>query len=68
MFVKRFARLTLAFSKKLANLQAAVALYVAHHNLCRTHRPLRMPPAMKAGLTRSPWSIGELMAAAKEAQ
>ena len=42
---RRFTRLTNAFSKKLANHKAAVALYVAHYNLCRVHetRALRRP-------------------------
>jgi hypothetical protein len=50
-FIKRFARLTLAFSKKLENLAAAVALHVAHYNFCRVHGSLRITPAMAAGVT-----------------
>lgn len=64
LFLRRFCRLTLAFSKKLQNLKAAVSLYVAHHNWRRTHRTLRMTPAMKAGLARHPWTMEELLLAA----
>jgi len=50
-FMKRFARLSLGFSKKLENLEAAVAIHVAHYNFCRRHSTLRMTPAMAAGVT-----------------
>ena len=49
--VRRFTRKTLCFSKKLQNLRAAMALYVAHYNFCRIHGSLRMSPAMAIGLT-----------------
>ena len=51
MAMRRFTRLTNAFSKKLANLKAAVALHFAGYNLVRIHRTLRVTPAMAAGLT-----------------
>jgi hypothetical protein len=60
---KRFARLTLAFSKKLENLAAAVALHVAHYNFCRVHGSLRITPAMAAGVTDHVWELAELLAA-----
>jgi IS1 family transposase len=60
-FMRRFTRLALGFSKKLPNLQAAVALYVAHYNFCRWHGTLRRTPAMRAGLTGHPWTVAELM-------
>lgn len=44
MTQKRFARLTNGLSKKLANHEAAVSLYVAHYNLCRVHEALRTTP------------------------
>jgi transposase-like protein/IS1 family transposase len=62
MGMRRFTRLTNAFSKKLENLQAAVALYFAHYNFCRVHSSLRVTPAMEAGLTDHVWSVGELLA------
>lgn len=61
---RRFTRLTNGFSKKLENHCAAVALYVAHYNLCRVHEALRITPAMHLGLTDHVWTIGELVNAA----
>ena len=61
---RRFTRLTNAFSKKLDNLKAAVALHFAHYNLCRVHMTLRVTPAMEAGLTDHVWSVEELIEAA----
>ena len=61
---RRFTRLTNAFSKKLENHKAAVALYVAHYNLCRVHEALRVTPAMQLGVTDHVWSIWELVEAA----
>ncbi len=63
---KRFARLTLAFSKKLANLKASVALHYAHYNFVRVHRTLRCTPAMAAGVTNRLWSVQELIEATAE--
>jgi hypothetical protein len=51
MSMRRFTRLTNAFSKKLENLQAAVALHFAHYNLVRVHKTLRVTPAMAANVT-----------------
>jgi hypothetical protein len=53
-FLKRFTRLALGFSKKLENLAAAVAVYVAHYNSCRRHATLRMTPAIKVKITGHP--------------
>jgi IS1 family transposase len=64
MASKRFARLSNGFSKKLDCHLAAVALYVAFYNLCRTHEALRMTPAMALGITDHVWSIEELIEAA----
>ena len=51
MAQRRFTRLTNAFSKKLENHCAAVALYAAHYNFCRVHEALRITPAMQLGVT-----------------
>ena len=59
--IARFTRLTLAFSRKLDNLKAAVTLYFAHYNFCRVHRSLRVTPAMEAGITDHVWSLAELL-------
>ena len=61
MQVRRLTRLTNAFSKKLANLKAAVALHFAYYNFCRVHSSLRVTPAMEAGLTDHVWSVYELL-------
>lgn len=63
--MKRLARLTYAFSKKLENFEAAVALHFAYYNLVRTHGTLKMTPAMAAGVERSFWSVGDLVEATK---
>ena len=61
MGMRRFTRLTNAFSKKLENHGHAVALYFMHYNFCRVHKSLRVTPAMEAGLTDHVWTIEELM-------
>jgi IS1 family transposase len=62
MSVRRFTRLTNAFSKKLRNHAAAFALFTAHYNFCRIHQSLRVTPAMAAGVVKSVWSIDQLVA------
>ena len=56
--MRRFTRLTNAFSKKFENHMHMVALYTVFYNSCRIHKTLRMTPAMAAGLTDSsgPWT------------
>ena len=61
MSMRRFTRLTNAFSKKVENLQAAVALHFAHYNLVRMHKTIRMTPAMAAGVENRLWSLEELV-------
>lgn len=61
MGIRRFTRLTNAFSKKVENHGAAVALYLMHYNFCRVHRTLRVTPAMEAGLTDHVWTIAEML-------
>jgi IS1 family transposase len=61
MQMRRFTRLTNAFSKKLENLKAAVALHFAHYNFVRVHGALRVTPAMKAGITDHIWEIKEII-------
>lgn len=64
LHMKRLARLTHAFSKKLSHFEAAVALNFASHNFVKTHRSLKMTPAMAAGIERDFWSYGDLFEAA----
>jgi len=61
MSIRRFTRLTKAFSKKLENHRHMVAIYFAYYNFCRVHQTLRVTPAMEAGLTDRIWSIEELV-------
>ncbi|HXU29568.1 MAG TPA: hypothetical protein VN851_03235 [Thermoanaerobaculia bacterium] len=63
MMTRRFTRLTTAFSRKHANLRAAVALFVASYNFTWMHSALRCTPAMAAGIARKPWSVRELVTA-----
>lgn len=63
LHMKRLARLTHAFSKKFENFEAAVALNFAAHNFVKTHRSLKMTPAMAAGVERDFWSYGDLVEA-----
>ncbi|HET9638815.1 MAG TPA: IS1 family transposase [Allosphingosinicella sp.] len=62
MSMRRFTRLTNAFSKKLDNHIHALALYFAFYNLCRIHKTLRMTPAMAAGITDRLWSMEDIIA------
>ena len=61
MSMRRFTRLTNAFSKKVENLRAAVNLHFAYYNLVRFHRSLRMPPALAAQIIERPWKIEDLV-------
>lgn len=61
MSMRRFTRLTNAFSKKAANLRAAAALHFAYYNFCRVHQTLRVTPCMEAGITDHVWTIRELL-------
>jgi hypothetical protein len=61
MGMRRFTRLTNAFSKKIENHGHAVALHFMHYNFCRVHKSLRVTPAMEAGLTDHVWSLEELV-------
>jgi IS1 family transposase len=62
MAMRRFTRLTNAFSKKLANHEAAIALHFMHYNFVRIHQTLRVTPAMAAGMTDRLWSVEDIAA------
>jgi IS1 family transposase len=69
MSMRRFTRLTNAFSKKIENLTAAVSLHFMHYNFCRPHQTLSgATPAMAAGLTDHVWSLDELVNLLAEAE
>jgi hypothetical protein len=61
MAIRRFTRLTNAFSKKLDNHKAACALHFAYYNFCRIHTSLRVTPAMEAGSADHAWNLRELL-------
>ena len=58
--MRRFTRLTNAFSKKVENHAAAVALHFIHYNFARIHKTLRITPAMAAGISDHVWSLEEI--------
>jgi IS1 family transposase len=62
--MRRLTRLTLAFSKKLENFEAAVGLHFAYYNFVKRHGTLRCTPAMAAGVTSGFWGVGDLVEAA----
>ncbi len=62
MSMRRFTRLTNAFSNKAENLAHAVSLHYMYYNYCRKHMTLNETPAKAAGLTDHQWSIGEVLA------
>jgi IS1 family transposase len=61
MNMRRFTRLTNAFSKKVDNLRYSVAIHFMHYNFCRVHQTLRVTPAMEAGITDHVWMLGEVV-------
>ena len=61
MSMRRFTRLTNAFSKKIENHAAAVALYFMYYNFGRVHQTLRVTPAIEAGITDHVWSVEEIV-------
>ena len=62
MCMRRFTRLTNAFSKKIENHAAAVALYFMYYNFVRVHKTLRCSPAMAAGVTDRLWDVSDIVA------
>lgn len=60
MNMRRFTRLTNAFSKKVENHAHAVALHFMYYNYCRIHKTLRVTPAQAAGITTKLWSVEDL--------
>lgn len=66
MGMRRFTRLTNGFSKKIQNLECAVALHFMHYNFGRIHKSLRVTPAMEAGIADHIWSLEEIAALATE--
>jgi IS1 family transposase len=61
MGMRRFTRLTNAFSKKIENHIASIAIHYMHYNYCRIHQTLRVTPTMAAGISDHVWTIPELV-------
>jgi IS1 family transposase len=64
MSMRRFTRMTNAFSKKVENLECAVALHFMYYNFARVHKTLRVTPAMEAGVAKRIWSLEDIAALA----
>jgi hypothetical protein len=62
MHMRRFTRLTNAFSKKAENHAYAVALHMMYYNFVMVHSKLRMSPAMAAGVTEGLWEVADIVA------
>jgi hypothetical protein len=63
LHMRRLTRLTLAFSKKRENFEAAVGLHFAYYNFVKRHNLLRCTPCMAAGVTGTTWSVADLVEA-----
>ena len=61
MSLRRFARLTNAFSKKVENHAAAVAVYFMYYNFVRIHQTLRTSPAQATGVTEKLWDVKDMV-------
>ena len=61
MSMRRFTRITNAFSKKAENLAHSVALHFFHYNFCRLHQTTRVTPAMAAGVTERIWEVSDIV-------
>ena len=61
MSMRRLTRLTNGFSKKWENLNYALALYFAYYNFCRIHKTIRCTPAMEAGITKTVWTLKDIL-------
>jgi hypothetical protein len=61
MSMRRFTRLTNAFSKKIENLEHAVALHFMYYNFCRVHKSLKTTPALAAGIAKWTWHVEDIV-------
>ena len=68
MSMRRYTRLTNAFSKKVENLAAAVSLHFAYYNFCRVHQTLGTTPAVAAGVADHVWKLDELIGLLEDAE
>jgi len=68
MHMRRFTRLTNAFSKKVENHTHAVALFTTYYNFVRIHKTLRVTPAMAAGVSDRLWEVADIVALVEAAE
>jgi IS1 family transposase len=61
MHMRRFTRLTNAFSKKVENHAAAIALHTMYYNFVRIHQTLKVSPAMAAGVSAKLWEVSDIV-------
>ena len=61
MSMRRFTRLTNAFSKKVENHAHAIALHFMHYNFVRIHKSLKVTPAVAAGASKTLWSLEDVV-------
>ena len=66
--MRRYKRLTNAFSKKMENHAHAVALHFMYYNFCRIHQTLQVTPAMEAGVTNRLWDVSDIVKMVEDAQ
>jgi IS1 family transposase len=66
MAIRRFTRLTNAFSKKVENHAHSVTIHFMHYNFVRIHQSLRVTPAMAAGVTKTLWSLVDMVEVIEE--
>ena len=62
MHNRRFTRLTNAFSKKVENHEASIALHFMYYNFVKIHKTLKCSPAMAAGVTEKLWEMSDVVA------
>jgi IS1 family transposase len=68
MRMRRFTRLTNAFSKKAQNLEWALAIHFVYYNCCRVHQTIKTTPAIAAGIASHVWSVHDLMVMVEAAE
>jgi hypothetical protein len=68
MHMRRFTRLTNGFSKKVANHDHSVALFMTYYNFVRIHKTLRVTPAMAAGVSDQLWEVSDIVALLEAAE
>lgn len=68
MSIRRFTRLTNAFSKKIENHAHSVALHYMHYNFVRMHKTLRVTPATAAGVTDRLWTVDDMVSLVETAE